>query len=140
MNNDWFEKEQLHFAAQDGDLIKLKELVEKGFSINEFDELDKTPLHYAAEKELFEIVSFLIDSGADVNSRNEKNAGNTPLRQIAERCSYEMAALLIKAGADPTIPGWMQITALGKARNRKSDEGKRVYTLLKQASDKKQMI
>lgn len=78
MKDDMFEKEQLHFAAQNCDLGKVRELVEKGVSIDTFDVLDKTPLHYAAEKEFFEIVSFLIESGADVYLRNENNAGNTP--------------------------------------------------------------
>jgi ankyrin repeat protein len=91
MREDWFETEQLHFAAQDGDLNRVVELVEKGYPINAFDELDKTPLHYAAEKNHHHVVSFLIESGADVNAYNENNAGNTPLREVASNCSYEMA-------------------------------------------------
>ena len=134
MSDDWFEKEQLHFAAQDGDLKRVKDLVEKGFPINRFDEIDKTPLHYAVEEEHFKIVNYLIKSGANVNAHNENNAGNTPLRQVAENCSFEMAEILIKAGADPTLPGWMQITALDKASKRKKDEGKRVYQLFKEAA------
>ena len=43
MNDDWFEKEQLHFAAQDGDLNRVMELVAKGYPINAFDDIDKTP-------------------------------------------------------------------------------------------------
>ena len=134
MSDDWFEKEQLHFAAQDGDLNRVKDLVAKGFPINRFDEIDKTPIHYAVEEEHFKIVNYLIKSGANVNAHNENNAGNTPLRQVAESCSFEMAEILIKAGADPTIPGWMQITALDKASKRKKNEGKRVYQLLKEAA------
>jgi hypothetical protein len=41
-----------------------------------------------------------------------------------------MAAILVEAGADPTIPGWMQSTALDRARDRKKEEGRRVYDLL----------
>ena len=44
--------------------------------------------------------------------------------------SDEMAAILVEAGADPTIPGWMQSTALDRARDRKKEEGRRVYDLL----------
>jgi hypothetical protein len=34
---DWYETEQLHFAAQDGDLERVKELIEEGYDINAFD-------------------------------------------------------------------------------------------------------
>lgn len=53
---DWFENEQLHFAAQDGDLTRVIELVQDGSLLNTFDELGKTPLHYAVEGEHLAIV------------------------------------------------------------------------------------
>ena len=37
---------------------------------------------------------------------------------------------MIRVGANPIIPGWMQLTALYRAGNRKEGEGKRVYKLL----------
>ncbi|MBF0386862.1 MAG: ankyrin repeat domain-containing protein [Candidatus Omnitrophica bacterium] len=112
---DWCKEEQLHFAAQDGDLNKCKELIEQGFSVNQFNDMAKTPLHYAAEKEQPEVVKLLIASGADVNAHDVSRIGNTPLREVAATCSYEMAKLLIDLGANPTIPGWMQLTALHQA-------------------------
>jgi ankyrin repeat protein len=137
-NEDFPEQDlfELHFAAQDGDLVKVKELVAKGSSVNSFDDISHTPLHYAAEKENLDVVKFLIESGADVNIYEEEKIGNTPLREIAESCSYEMAKLLVDAGANPLIPGWMKITALDKAAKRKKPEGQHVYQLLKNASDK----
>lgn len=50
-----------------------------GFPVNQFDELGKTALHYAAEVENIEIIKILLDAGADVNAQNESVAGNTPL-------------------------------------------------------------
>lgn len=70
------------------------------------------------------------DCPTDVNAHEEEKIGETPLGQVAAQCSYEMAELLVNAGADPTIPGWMQVAALDHARNRKKEEGKRVYKLL----------
>ena len=134
--DDGFEKEQLHFAAQDGDLTRVKKLVEEGFLLNEFDELGKTALHYAAEGEHLEIVRFLVESGADVNAHDESQAGNTVLREVAQNCSFEMAKLLVESGADPTIPGWMHITALCLAGKRKRGDGPRVHQLLLQAAEK----
>lgn len=56
---------------------------------------------------------------------------------IAGNCDFEVAKLLINAGANPTIPGWMQITALHRAKTRKKPEGQRVYQLLLDAAKKK---
>ena len=41
-----------------------------------------------------------------------------------------MAQLLVDSGADPTIPGWMQLSALDKAHGRKRGDGPTVYELL----------
>lgn len=132
--NEGDEEEQLHSAAQDGDLPKVKELIEKGYSLNRFDDVSKTPLHYAVEGEHLDVVQYLIQLGADVNAHEESKIGNTPLREAADTCSYEMAKILIDAGADPTIPGWMQLTAIHKAEKRIKEEGVRVYRLLIEAA------
>jgi len=58
------------------------------------------------------------------------------LGEVAGNCSFEVAKLLIDSGADPTIPGWMQLTAVHKARDRKRPEGLRVHQLLEQAARK----
>lgn len=134
--NDWFEREQLHFAAQDGDVAEVKRLLKDGYQPNVFDELGKTPLHYAAARGQLEVMEVLIASGADVNAHDESVIGNTPLREVAHNCSYEVAKILIDSGADPTIPGWMQITALHKARERTQPEGLRVRQLLEQAAER----
>jgi len=63
-------------------------------------------------------------------TRNEQQIGETPLGQVAASCTYEMAEFLVNNGANPCIPGWMQITALARAKERKKEEGKKVYSLL----------
>lgn len=133
---DWFEREQLHFAASDGDVPRVKQLLADGAALNTFDELGKTPLHYAAEKGHLEVMQLLLAAGADVNAHDERQIGNTPLREVAENCSVEVAKLLVDAGADPTIPGWMGITALHKASARKRPEGVQVRQLLEEAARK----
>ena len=134
--NDWYEKEKLHFAAQENDLGQARILIDKGFPINGFDDLGFTPLHYAAQNENLEMAKLLIESGAELNARDETQAGNTPLAEVAGTCSFEMAKLLIEAGANPTIPGWMQLTALNRAEKRQRGDGPRVYDLLLRASKK----
>ena len=133
----WFENEKLHFAAADGDLEKVRELVEEGFEVNAFDEgLSLTPLHYAVRGEHLEVAKYLLSVGADVNAHDEETIGETPLGDVAADCSYEVAELLVRAGADPTINGWMQITALYRASQRKTEEGKRVHDLLLKSAKK----
>jgi ankyrin repeat protein len=137
-DEDWFgqklEREALHFAAGDGDLDRVKELLAEGYPINAFDDLSWTPLHHAARKEHLAVVRYLIAAGADVNAHEEERIGDTVLKHVAERCSLELARILLAAGADPTIPGWMQLTALDKSVNRKRLEGQHVHRLLLDAA------
>jgi ankyrin repeat protein len=129
-DNDWYNEEQLHFAAQDGDLSRVEQFIKAGSDVNAFDDIGKTALHYAAEKEHFEVVTYLLAHGANVNAHHEPTISNTPLADIAANCSLKMAELLVDAGADPTIEGWMGLNALHHAKERKKAEGERVYELL----------
>jgi ankyrin repeat protein len=133
---DDFDNTDLHCAAQDGDMTRVRQLLADGRSPNAFDELSKTPLHYAAEKGHIDIMRVLLAAGADVNAHEEARIGNTPLRDIADECSLAVATFLVDAGADPRIPGWMQLTALHKAEKRKDEEGRRVYALLKNVANR----
>ena len=133
---DSYERERLHDAARAGDVEECRRLLDEGYQPGEFDDLGYTPLHYAARGQHLEVMKLLIDSGADVNANEERVIGNTPLGDVAGNCSFAVAELLIEAGADPTIPGWMQLTALHKASERKRPEGLRVHQLLKQAARK----
>lgn len=126
----WIDPEPVHSAAMDGDVGQISELVRQGFPVDAFDELGNTPLHYAVENGHYDAAELLIRLGADVNAHDEASIGNTPLREIAGNCSLRMAKLLIDAGADPTIPGWMQLTALHIAKQRKRGDGPAVYRLL----------
>jgi len=125
-----FEREQLHFAAQDGNVDEVKRLLAAGYQPNVFDELGKTPLHYAAMRGHVNVLNVLLAAGADVNAHDESVVGNTPLREVSDTCSFEVAKILVDAGADPTIPGWMQLTAVHKATERTKPEGLRVRQLL----------
>lgn len=134
--DDWMEREALHFAASEGDIPKVKELIQQGYDINAFDDLSWTPLHHAVKEERYEVVKWLLAAGADINAHEEAKIGETPLGEVAANCKLKMAELLIEAGADPTIPGWMQITALHHASERKKDEGIKIHELLQLASNR----
>jgi ankyrin repeat protein len=129
-----FQREQLHRAAGDGDLTRVRELLAAGYPVNRFNGLGKTPFHYAVAGEHFAAVEALLRAGANVNAHDERVIGDTPLGDCAESCSLEMAKRLIDAGADPTIPGWMMLTAVDRVRNRKRADGRQVLALLEAAA------
>ena len=119
----WLEQDQLHRAAEAGDLPAVRELLDRGCAVNAFDELGKTPLHYAVSGEHFAVVDCLLRRAADINAQDERVIGDTPLGEAAASCSLRMARLLVAAGADPTARGWMQLNAVDRARSRRRSEG-----------------
>jgi ankyrin repeat protein len=133
------QREQLHRAAQDGDLARVNDLMERKYPVNRFDDLGMTPLHYAVRDNRWEVVKRLIDAGANVNAHDEGRIGNTPLSEYARECSYEMARVLIDAGADPTIRGWMQMNALDRARERKDVNARKIVRLLEEGATGRQV-
>ena len=105
--DDWYEREQLHFAAQDGNIDRVVELIESGVDIDSFDDLERTALHYAVEIEHFEISHYLITNGANVNAQDIEKIGETPLSNVADKCSLKMAKFLVKHGAIVEAKGWI---------------------------------
>ena len=120
----------LHWAVQRGDSAAVERLIAAGQPVDEFDEIGKTPLHYAVAAERLDIARVLLVAGAGVDAHDESSIGNTPLGDVAASCSPEVAEFLVAAGADPTIPGWMQLSALDRAAKRKRPEGRRVSEIL----------
>lgn len=129
-----FQREQLHRAAQEGDLAAMEALLTRKYPVNRFDDLGKTPLHYAVQSGRLDVVERLIKAGANVNAHDERLLGDTPFADNAAKCSFEMAKRLVDAGADPTIQGWMQLTALDRAAKRADADAKRIQQLLAAAA------
>ena len=129
-----FQREQLHDLAQEGDLARIEELLRRKHPVDCFDTLGKTPLHYAVRAEHFDVVDRLLRAGANVNANDEGRIGNTPLSDNVGTCSFAMVKRLIDAGADPTIRGWMQLTALDRAKKRADAEGERILRLLNETA------
>ena len=132
-----FQRERLHSAAQDGNVAAVERLLAAKYPVNRFDSIGKTPLHYAAAKGHFGVIDVLLRAGANVNANDERCIGNTPLSDIAGECTFEMAKKLIDAGADPTIAGWMQLTAIHRAADRKDPDAKMIQRLFQDAAKKR---
>jgi len=133
-DDDWFERERLHRAAEDGDLEEVRRLVAEGCDLDAFDEIAYTPLHYASTRGHIAVMRLLIEAGAGIDARDEEQIGDTPLGAAAQTCTLEVAKILIEAGADPTTPGWMQIRPLDKAAERKRPDGIEVFEYLRRAT------
>jgi ankyrin repeat protein len=100
-------------------------LLAKKYPVNRFDEVGKTPLHYAVQSGHLEIVAQLIAAGANVNAQDERSIGNTPLSDNVEICSFEMVKQLIDAGA------------IHRAQRRKDTDAREIQQLLQKAANRR---
>jgi ankyrin repeat protein len=92
-------------AAQHGDVEKVQELLASDPAlVNVKGDYDKTPLHWAAEKNDVQLAHVLLAAGADVNA--ETTWGSTPLQWAANMGSREVAGLLLEHGAAPQLNMW----------------------------------
>ena len=116
-------------AASEGDLERVKQLIEKGHKVNYRGPKRYTPLIEALRRGHYDVAEYLIDHGADINiisplgtplgfmslrndmiaaklliSKNaDVNLGKgkyTPLHNAVMHSSYDVAVLLINNGAD----------------------------------------
>lgn len=125
----------LHAAVEAGarDVVQLL-LASGGCDLlGRFDYLARTPLHIACADGRIAIARLLIEAGADVDARDEARAGNTALRSAVEEGRVDAVRELLGAGADPTLPGWMQLTAIHAAQRRDDETGRRMLRLMQEA-------
>ena len=88
----------IHFAAFQGDVSKIKDLIQRGANVDEKDRRGKTPLFFAVCGGQREIVEFLLSNAADVNVKDLD--GITPLHHSASCGNLKMTELLLAKGAD----------------------------------------
>ena len=79
-----------------------------------------SPLHLAAQKEMFEIVNLLLELGADINNKHNYY-GNTPLHVAARFGNEEMVKHLLDKGADRSVLNNDDETALQCAEYAESE-------------------
>lgn len=87
---------ELHDAVKNGDIVKVRQLLERGADVNARNENGTTPLHFAARYGNTDIAKLLIERGADVNAKKE----GTPLHWAIYHRNTDIAKLLIEKGAD----------------------------------------
>ncbi len=103
----------LHYAAMFGHFGAVKLLVQYGAKINFKGSYKRTPLIYAAaDAAMPEMVKFLIESGADLNAKNE--SGENALFELITRDNpnTEVAEILIDSGLSIKIKSKLYGTPL----------------------------
>ena len=88
-------------ACEEGNLLKVKSMVERGHDVNKKDKKDyglyRTPLMYAAGEGRFDVVKYLINHGADVSKTNDYE--QTALHYASGYGHLNVVELLLSKGA-----------------------------------------
>ncbi|KAI7851420.1 ankyrin repeat-containing domain protein [Circinella umbellata] len=115
-------KDNLWIAAGDGQLDRVKELIESGIDVNSHDEYGYTALHAAVSYNQKEILDYLLEKGGNINIEDFEK--DTPL-YVAE--TLDMARFLIDKGAKASHKN---AEGLSPAQNAHEEGWDEVATLL----------
>jgi len=106
----------IHQAAVDGDVDRVKALLDKGEDINQQNRLGWTALVAAVYHRRQPVIELLVSKGADINVKDKQ--GRTALFMAVDSGQKEVVELLVSKGADvnvTTIRGENALTAAKKA-------------------------
>lgn len=88
----------MHWAAMNGNVDCIRDLVTRGADMNLVTKEGKTPMHLAARQGYMEVVRALAEKGADLNLADSK--GKTPMHIAARYEHVEIVRTLASRGAD----------------------------------------
>ena len=106
---------EIHKAAYDGDIKKVRELLQKGVKPEEIDSFGGTALHAAMFQKNMEIVKLLLQNHFDINAQGTQN-GYTPLHDAVWANNLDAIKLLLDGGAKTNLKGRDGLTPYGKAK------------------------
>jgi len=98
---DEFGRNKLHYAANNGILLKVEKLLNAGIDIDAKDNNGWTALHFASQNNHFKTIKLLLEHKANPNIHDQQ--GNGPLWAAAMHANGKCdgVLLLLKAGSDP---------------------------------------
>jgi ankyrin repeat protein len=98
MDEDDDTEPPIHQAARDGDVERVRELIEEGVDFEDANEIGLAPIHWAALNGSDDLAKLLLNRGAQVNARDYLTTGMTPYA-LAKNLGYaEIATLLSQHG------------------------------------------
>jgi ankyrin repeat protein len=112
---------EIHKAAYNGDINKVRELLQKGVKPDERDSFGGTALHAAMFQKNMEIVKLLLQHHFDINAQGTQN-GYTPLHDAVWANNMEAIKLLLDEGAKTNLKGRDGLTPYGKAKKEGKTE------------------
>lgn len=74
---DEYGRNKLHYAANNGNLVSVKKLLDEGMNIDAQDNIGWTALHFAAQNNQFKTIDLLLEYKANPNIHDKQ--GNGPL-------------------------------------------------------------
>ncbi|XP_054758776.2 ankyrin repeat domain-containing protein 39-like [Lytechinus pictus] len=108
-------------AALCGDLSRVEKLLSSGCSVNSVDKSGYTALHYACRNGHKDIVSKLLQHGADPNLQTRSGRAS-PLHRAAYGGHVDIVSQLLRAKSDATLVDSDSKTALHKAAEQGNTE------------------
>jgi ankyrin repeat protein len=97
--------EEMLQACQRGDVTRARQILAADTTlVHAKGAYNKTPLHWAAEKNYRELAELLLAAGADINA--EVSWGMTPLQWAANMGSRDVAEVLLAHGARAQLNMW----------------------------------
>lgn len=126
------EIKQLLHAVKKGDITKVKLLIAQKLSVDSIDSSDpykSTALHLAAENGNAEMVTLLLNLGAEVDKRRQDDHKRTPLHLAAANNHANVVKILLDHGADMNKVGTVGMTALYRAATQNCIEVVRLLLL-----------
>ncbi|KAM9742968.1 ankyrin repeat domain-containing protein 39 isoform 1-T1 [Menidia menidia] len=107
-------------AAMDGDLDRVKSLIQKGTDPNLRDSAGYTALHYGSRNGHLAVCTFLLDKGACASPQTP--GGATPLHRAAFCGRADVVRLLLQHRADPMLCDDDGASSLHKAAEQGHEE------------------
>src|SRR3954452_13768061 len=95
--------ETLVFAAEFGKIARVRALLDAGTPVEEPDDSGTTPLYAASVSGHADVVSALLEAGADPNRISLGDSDGLPLCAAACWGHHETVGVLLEGGADPNL-------------------------------------
>ena len=128
INSNLSEDNILIEAIIQGDIDRIRLLLNNGADVNAKYEHGQTPLMWASKEGRADIVKLLLEKGADVNAKDRFN--QTSLMYASKYAFTDIVKLLLEKGANVDIKNIFGNTALDETTNHE------IKQLLKQYSKK----